>query len=160
MPPVVAVVGYSDAGKTRVVAALVEALTHQGFRVAAVKHCPHGHEADRLGSDTDRLSKAGAVTVVASSPGRLTKIEQVNGDSPLETIVSAIGCGADIVIAEGFKSSAVPKVLVGSSPPPVENVIAHVSGKPKSWDLPTYTFDELDGLAGQIRRQFLQAAPS
>ncbi len=68
-PPIVAVVGLSDSGKTNVAASLVAALAGQGYRVAAVKHCPHGHESDRPSSDTDRLYEAGAVTVAASSPG-------------------------------------------------------------------------------------------
>ena len=118
--PVVAVVGYSDSGKTKVASSLIKTLTDEGYRVAAVKHCPHGHAADLANSDTDRLYKAGAVAVVASSPARLTRFERVTLDSSLESIVSTMGDRIDLVVAEGFKSSAVPKVLVanGASPTP------------------------------------------
>ena len=154
-PPVVAVVGLSDSGKTTVAAALVAALAGQGYNVAAVKHCPHGHESDRASSDTDRLYEAGAVAVAASSPGALTTRRRVSSDPALETVVSTIGAGADIVVAEGFKSSTAPKIVVGDLPVSLENVIAHVDSKPERSDVPTYTFGQLEGLADQIRQQFL-----
>ena len=154
--PVVAVVGLSDRGKTTVAAALVAALVSQGYRVAVVKHCPHGHESDRASSDTDRLYEAGAVAVAASSPGALTTRRRVGGDLKLETVVSTVGTGADIVVAEGFKSSTAPKIVVGDLPVSLENVIARVDSKPELSDVPTYTFSQLDGLADQIRQQFLQ----
>ena len=158
-PPVVAVVGLSNSGKTTVAASLVATLASQGYSVAAVKHCPHGHEADRPSSDTDRLYEAGAVTVAASSPGTLTTRRRVSGDFSLETIVATIGPGADLVIAEGFKSSTAPKVVVGDLPVSLENVIAHVDSKPGRSDVPTYTFRQMDGLADQIRRRLLPTAP-
>ncbi len=40
--PIVAIVGYSDSGKTRVASALVGLLTQRGHRVAAFKHAAHG----------------------------------------------------------------------------------------------------------------------
>ncbi len=155
-PPVVAVVGLSNSGKTTVAAALVAALAGQGYRVAAVKHCPHGHQSDRASSDTDRLYEAGAVTVAASSPGTLTMRRRVGNDPALEIVVSTVGAGADIVVAEGFKSSTAPKIVVGDLPVSLENVIAHVDGKPERSDVPTYTFSQLEGLADQVRRRFLE----
>ncbi len=155
-PRVVAVVGLSNSGKTTVAAALVAALAGQGYRVAAVKHCPHGHEPDRPSSDTDRLYEAGAVAVAASSPGALTTRRRVGGDLALETVVSTVGAGADIVVAEGFKSSTAPKIVVGDLPVSLENVIAHVDRKPEGREVPTYTFGQLDGLADLVRRQLLE----
>ena len=155
-PPVIAVVGLSNSGKTTVAAALVAALASQGYKVAAVKHCPHGHESDRVSSDTDRLYETGAVTVAASSPGALTTRKRVSSDPALETVVSTIGAEADIVVAEGFKSSTAPKIVVGHLPVSMENVIAHVDGKPQRSDVPTYTFRQMDGLADQIRQQLLE----
>ncbi len=157
-PPVVAVVGSSNSGKTRVATSLVAALAGRGYRVAAVKHCPHGHESDRASSDTDRLYEAGAVAVAASSPGTLTTRRRVAGDPALETVLSTLGAGADIVVAEGFKSSTAPKIVVGDLPVSLENVIALVDSEPERSDVPTYTFSQLEGLADQIRRQLLLTA--
>ena len=61
--PVIAVVGYADSGKTTVAAALIQILSGEGYEVAAVKHCPHGHDVDREGSDTQRMGQAGAAAV-------------------------------------------------------------------------------------------------
>ena len=108
-PPVVAIVGYSNNGKTKVATALVEDLTRQGYRVAAVKHCHDVHSLDRIDSDTDRLYKAGAVNVIASSSGRITSIKRVTGDYSLERIIEGFRAEVDIVIAEGFKDSAAPQ---------------------------------------------------
>lgn len=123
-PPVVAIVGPSNSGKTRVATALVEILTGRGYQIAAIKHCPHGHDTDRSRSDSDRLYQAGAATVIASSPDRRTLVERVDHDGSLDTLVSSVGPRVDLVIAEGFKGSQAPKILVMSSeqmapnPPP------------------------------------------
>ena len=124
MPPVVAIVGNSNSGKTRVAVYLIQTLTAQGYRIAAIKHCPHGHDVDRPGSDTDRLYSSGAAVVMASSPGKRTRLERVDGDTPLGSIISSFGPDVDMVIAEGFKANSVPKVLVlsnGGHPPEVQN---------------------------------------
>lgn len=158
MPPIVAVVGYSNSGKTRVAVSLVQFLAGRGHRVAAVKHCHLGHQMDRLDSDTDRLYRAGAVVVIASSPDQTTRMEQVIGDTSLDALTSSLRDNVDIVIAEGFKGSCAPKVLVvGESGPPasVENLIAVVGDAPSTHAVPQYCFGELDGLAEQIQTEFL-----
>ena len=155
-PPVVAVVGYSDSGKTAVVSSLIRTLTGEGYRIASVKHCPHGHEVARPGSDTDRHGEAGAALVVASSPGRLTATERVDGDLPLESIVASMGEGIDLVIAEGFKTSSFAKVLVSSgSPIPehLDNVIATVGDAARG--VPAYDLDTVHLLAEMVRDRFL-----
>ena len=160
MTPVVAVVGNSDSGKTRVVASLIGTLSWQGYRVAAIKHCPHGHEINRSGSDTDRLYRAGAATVVASSPGKLTRVDTVGGDPSLESIICQLGPEVDVAIAEGFKSSGVPKILVvnsGHPPASFDDVIATICDIAFSQDLPNYRWEELDKLATQLRMQYLDS---
>lgn len=159
LTPVVSVVGYSNSGKTRVATSLVASLSEHGYRVTAIKHCHDGHDVDRPGSDTSQLYEAGAATVVASSPGQMTKTERVDGDYSLESIAARVGGGADIIIAEGFKASSVPKVLVigNDAPPDVEGVIAVVSDSLGEWSVPTYAFDDLNLLSEQIRKEFLEA---
>ncbi|GEM_PF-273762 len=166
MLPVVAVVGNSNSGKTRVGESLVAALAAKGYRVAAIKHCPHGHDIDRSKSDTHRLFEAGATTVIAASSDKRTRVDKTKRDAPLESIIATLGAGVDIVVAEGFKTSAVPKVLVvhGAPPPPlVENIIATVGEgqdrKPNA-DVPFYGFEEADKLASQLIAQVFEAGPS
>ena len=42
-----ALVGYSDAGKTGLIQKLIPELNNRGNSVAVIKHCPHGFELDR-----------------------------------------------------------------------------------------------------------------
>lgn len=160
-PPVVAIVGLSDSGKTRVAAALIEGLTAKGFRIAAVKHSAHGHQVDRPATDSARLYAAGAYRIFLSSPGQLTSIGRTDVDTPLEEIAASLDSGYDLLVAEGFKDSAVPKVLViGAEPlsPPPENVIAVVGDNPPSSEVPSYTFDEMDGLVAHIQDKVMEGA--
>ena len=64
--PVIAVVGLSNSGKTRVAAALIQILASKGLRIAAVKHASHGHQVDRPATDSTRLFAAGAAKIVIS----------------------------------------------------------------------------------------------
>jgi molybdopterin-guanine dinucleotide biosynthesis protein B len=152
-PPVVSVVGNSNSGKTRVVTGLVEALSRLGLRIATIKHCPHGHQHDSVGSDSQRHFNAGATISIASSPGLVTRVERVEGDTDLASLVASFGTDIDIVLAEGFKASPVPKVLVvDDSPaqPALQNVMAVVGAVSKQGGPPVFGSDEIDGLADLI----------
>lgn len=158
MPPVLSIVGSSDSGKTRVAEGLIGLLAARGYRVAAVKHCPHGHDVDRPGSDTDRLRRAGATAIVAASPGKLTRIERTEGDTPLEAIAASFGPAVDLVVGEGFKGSAAPKVLVFGGPdgaPSVVNVIATVGAGRAGAGLPDYRMEDLAPLADFVVEQLI-----
>ncbi|MDP6455548.1 MAG: molybdopterin-guanine dinucleotide biosynthesis protein B [SAR202 cluster bacterium] len=160
MPPVVAVVGHSKTGKTRVATALVKNLTRAGYGVVAIKHCHHGHEMDREGSDTDQLFRAGARSVVASSPDKISRVERRDYDTPLENILASVDSGADIVIVEGYKDSPNPKILVadnGNLPFQPDNLSAIVGGPGIEADVPTFGFDQIDGLSEFVRSEFIDA---
>jgi molybdopterin-guanine dinucleotide biosynthesis protein B len=167
MTSIITLVGVSNSGKTTVASELIRILTKKGYKVAAVKHCPHGHDVDRQGSDTHRLAQAGAPTVIAVSPNKVTQIERTEFESSLELIVKDLD-GFDLIVAEGFKHSMASKIQIrkgGRTVPLEENVVAIVtdeitsdpcaleSGKIKG--TPTYRFDEMDELAIHIRELFL-----
>lgn len=159
--PVIGIVGPSNSGKTRVAVALIEELAAHGLRVGAIKHAPHGQEIDRPGTDSARLFAAGAQRVVVSSPQQMATIARTEGDAALEEVVASLDPGYDLVVAEGFKRSTVPKVLVlGREPisPPPENVIAVVGDAERVDGLPCYTFQEMAGLADLVRDQVLGQA--
>ncbi len=150
----VAVVGYSGSGKTAVAAALIERLTARGYRVGAVKHCPHGHDAARPGSDSDRMFHAGAVAVIAASPGVQTRTSLADGEADFNALARALGGGVDMVVAEGFKSSCLPKIVVrgrdGTSPV-VENMIAEVCADDSGADgAPAISESDLTHLTDQL----------
>ena len=158
--PVIAISGFSNSGKTRVATSLVRILNARGYRVGAVKHCHNGFDVDRPESDTAQLERAGAVVVIAGAPGRVFITERTPDDPSLESLLCRFKDGdVDVIIAEGFKSSSVPKVLVigaDKTYPEALNAFAVVcdqnSGGPA---LPTYRFDESEKLADMLIRDHL-----
>lgn len=162
MTPVVGIVGFSDSGKTTVGEGLTKTLTARGYRVAFIKHTPHGLQMDRQGSDTSRLFEAGAHTVVASGPGEWALRQRSQGDTTLEQLVDSIDAEVDLVIVEGFTTSQVPKILViGENDPekprvPLEETIAVVGSKSIPGVDMVYTVKETDRLADTVEAQFLQ----
>jgi molybdopterin-guanine dinucleotide biosynthesis protein B len=123
----VAIIGNSGSGKTTLCTQLVAELSARGYRVAVVKHCPHGHDVDRRGSDSQRIFEAGATTSVAFSPDKITRVDRPAPGSCLERLVDELNCEADLVLVEGFKNIAIPKILIDDgAPPQVNKVIATV----------------------------------
>jgi len=124
----IAIVGNSGSGKTTLCTQLVADISARGYSVAVVKHCPHGHDVDRRGSDTQRIFKAGAVTTVAFSPDKVTRVERPSSELRVETLVAELNLEYDLILVEGFKNLDLPKILVDDgSPPWVDDVIATVS---------------------------------
>jgi len=158
--PVIAISGFSNSGKTRVATSLVRILNARGYRVGAVKHCHHGFDVDRPESDTAQLERAGAVAVIASAPGGVYVTERTPDDPSLESLLGRFeDSGVDVIIAEGFKSSGVHKVLVigaDKTYPEALNAFAVVCDQNSSGPaLPTYRFDESEELVDLIIRDHL-----
>lgn len=120
MPPVIAIVGHSDAGKTTLIEKLLPELNRRGYRVATVKHAHHGFEIDRPGKDSWRHQAAGAATVVLVGPDQLAMVKRRR--DPLLTDAVSLADDCDLVVAEGFKTAPVPKIEVfrsGTRPAPI-----------------------------------------
>ncbi len=109
--PLVAIVGNSGTGKTTLITRLIPELKRRGFRVGTIKHDVHGFEIDRPGKDSWRHKDAGANMVMISSPYQMAMVRDVDHDSKLEELEPCFS-GVDIILAEGFKNSGVPKLEV------------------------------------------------
>jgi len=110
MPPVVAIVGHSDAGKTTLIEKLIPELRRRGYRVGTVKHAHHGFQMDIPGKDSWRHQAAGADTVMVVGPRQMAMVKNVT-DISLEGVLSYYS-ECDLVVAEGFKTASCPKVEV------------------------------------------------
>ena len=109
---IVAVVGLSETGKTRLIVKLIEELTKRGLRVFAVKRCSHGFALDTEGKDTAEFSRAGAGGVAMVSPEGWAALGQaVSVEAP--ALAARLFPEADVVLIEGGKGVAgVPKIEV------------------------------------------------
>lgn len=112
MIPIVSVVGKSDVGKTTLLEMVVRELTSRGYRIATVKHDVHSFEIDREGKDSWRHKQAGAVLTVVSSPRKLAVVADTDHDHTLAEIRDGFIAHADLIISEGYKREAYPKIEV------------------------------------------------
>ncbi len=109
---VLGIAGWSGAGKTTLIEAVLPGLRARGLVVSTVKHAHHGAELDTPGKDSWRHRAAGAREVLVASPGRWALIhEEPGADPPLDALLSRLA-PADLVLVEGFRSSPIPKLEV------------------------------------------------
>jgi molybdopterin-guanine dinucleotide biosynthesis protein MobB len=111
-PPRVQVVGAHDSGKTTHALALVAALAARGLKVGAVKHTRDEYETDVAGSDSQRHFAAGASPVVFVSGRRTGVHARHDADPSLDAVVAREMPDADVVVVEGFREAAGPKVEI------------------------------------------------
>jgi molybdopterin-guanine dinucleotide biosynthesis protein MobB len=112
-PPIVCFVGRSGSGKTTLLIQVIARLRARGRRVAAAKHDPHGHAAlDMEGKDSWRLKEAGAESVAIVSPDRIACVSDAPEGLTLEDVRDRCAGSADVLLAEGWKRSAHPKIEV------------------------------------------------
>ncbi len=120
--PVLAVCGYSGSGKTTLLEVAITELVASGLRVAAIKHDAHGFQVDCEGKDSDRLFRAGA-TVSLRGPEEQFERRGQYALLPLEITLRQLGAFHDLLLVEGHKDVALPKIWLcakGESAPPAE----------------------------------------
>lgn len=110
--PIVSFVGKKKSAKTGVLLGVITELSSRGHRVGVVKHDRHGFEVDVPGTDSYRLREAGAVVTGISSAEKYVWIHDVAAERSLLEIAGRIGETVDILITEGFKEEAAPKIEV------------------------------------------------
>ncbi len=111
---VIGIAGFSGAGKTTLVEAMIPLLKTAGQRVSVVKHAHHSFNIDHEGKDTWRHRAAGAFEVVVASNTRLALMREFEQESALSVhqVIAELYDGVDWVIVEGFKNSNLHKLEV------------------------------------------------
>ncbi len=153
MEKIIAVVGYSGSGKTRLIESLVPELQGRGYRVGTVKHSHHDPEFDKKGKDSWRHFNAGAEASAVCGRSLFTLVRRRDsgertGAEELHSLVQYFE-DVDILLAEGFKSARVPKIEVlkkDSMEPPLfpedDMVFAVVSDSGAELPVPCFSFDQ------------------
>lgn len=106
------VIGWKNSGKTSLMERLVAEITGRGVSVSTVKHVHHTVDLDQPGKDTWRHRQAGAREVVLASADRLAILVEHRGPEPELPAVLARLAAVDLVLVEGYKRDAHPKVEV------------------------------------------------
>jgi molybdopterin-guanine dinucleotide biosynthesis protein B len=160
--PIICIVGRSGAGKTTLLERLIPELKRRGYRVATIKHHVHpGFEIDQPGKDSWRHARAGSDHVLLVASDKVASIRRVDREPTLDEIAAAIH-DVDIILAEGFKWEAKPKIEVLRAARslklvfPPEELLAVVSDMTLPLrDIPRFELDDVPGLADLIETRFL-----
>jgi len=105
--------GWSGSGKTTLVERLIPVLTGRGLKVSTIKHAHHAFDIDQPGKDSWVHRQAGATEVLVASANRFALIHELRGapEQSLGELVARLA-PADIVIVEGFRHGAHPKIEI------------------------------------------------
>ncbi len=169
--PLVGFAAFSGTGKTTLLLKLLPLLKDAGLRIAVVKHAHHSFEMDRPGKDSYRLRKAGADEILVAGRHRIGWIRETprRGEEPgLDEALALLDpAGLDLVLVEGFKAEAFPKIelhrtalgrpLLFPQDPSIIAIAAdagELSRDPGA--LPRLSLDDSDQIAGFILQSVLQ----
>jgi len=161
MPPVISIVGRSKSGKTTFIEKLIGELKSRGYRVATIKHTPHGMDFNDQGKDTWRHLNAGSEATAGSSPEGMVLVKPVKQDLTLEEIARFLGEDYDIILAEGFKQSSAPKIEVHRREvgPPLSAVrkrIAIATDEILEINTRQFSLSDIKGIADLVEKGFIQ----
>ena len=111
--PVLGFCAYSGTGKTTLLKQLIPELNRRGLRLAVIKHAHHNFDVDIPGKDSYEMRKAGAKQMLVASHIRwaLMTEDALDSDPSLPHLLKQIEADkVDIVLVEGFKKLALPKI--------------------------------------------------
>ena len=105
--------GWSGAGKTTLMTRLIPVLAARGVGVSTLKHAHHAFDIDRPGKDSYEHRSAGARQVLVASARRWALMTELRDgpEPPLRDLLRQLA-PVDLVIVEGFKRDAHPKIEV------------------------------------------------
>lgn len=105
--------GWSGSGKTTLLRHLIPELRRRGLTVSTVKHAHHRFDLDQPGKDSHTHREAGATEVLIASAARWALMHELRGadEPPLEDLLARMS-PVDLVLVEGFKRAALPKLEV------------------------------------------------
>lgn len=167
MIPVLGFCAHSSGiGKTTLLTQLIPALIEQGLRISVIKHAHHSFDIDQAGKDSYRLREAGAVQMMIGSKERwalmteLSRTPHAEDEPSLSLLLSQMDTSlSDLVLAEGFKHEAIPKIEVHRAEmgTPLlanedENIIAIATDEAVTTSKPQIYLNDISAVATFIRQ--------
>jgi len=161
--------GYSGAGKTTLIEQLIPRFVMRGLRVSLIKHAHHAFDIDQPGKDSHRHREAGAGEVLITSGHRWVLMHELRGEpEPGLDAQLARFAPCDLVLVEGYKYAAIPKLEVyraaAGKPmlhPTDPNIVAVAADGPVRTSLPVLDLNDYDSIvAFVVARLGLDVAPA
>jgi len=159
--PIVTFIGRSNSGKTTLLTRVIPCLKERGFRVASIKHSHHNVDIDKKGKDSWKHRDAGSETVILLSGKTMSCIREYDKEPVVEEVLRDYMHDTDIVLAEGFKDSHLPKIWVfrsensGSMIRKDDSLIAVVSDRETDIGVPWFDINDVVSVADFIEKTFL-----
>jgi molybdopterin-guanine dinucleotide biosynthesis protein len=110
--PTISFVGKKKSGKTSVLLGVITELARRGVRVGVLKHDMHGFDIDVPGTDSFRLREAGTTVTGISSPEMYVWMSLPGRERNLAELAADLPEPVDLLITEGFKNQAAPKIEI------------------------------------------------
>jgi len=112
--PLLGFCAYSGTGKTTLLKKLIPLLKNNGLKIAVVKHAHHRFDIDHPGKDSYELRQAGADQMLVASRRRIAFIKETPDQRKEPVLEEALAMlsteDLDLVLVEGFKQAAIPKI--------------------------------------------------
>ncbi|MBQ2782381.1 MAG: molybdopterin-guanine dinucleotide biosynthesis protein B, partial [Oscillospiraceae bacterium] len=154
-PFIFAICGAKNTGKTTLITQLIAAFTARGLKVATIKHDGHDFSADVPNTDTYRHMVAGAYGTAVFSDNKFMVVK-VQPKTPASEM-AALFPEADIILVEGCKSSAYPKMQMLHSGEEEQlicnqlNFVGYIAdGTMEIEGVPCYHRNDVEGIAEAI----------
>jgi len=112
MTPVLAIVGYSNSGKTILMEKLIAAISAKGFDVCSIKHSHHPTSMDIPGKDSWRHKQAGAKASLLVGSEQICMVADVQDEQTPQSLADLYFAHADVVLVEGYASMPCAKIEV------------------------------------------------
>lgn len=160
LPAVFCVSGVKDSGKTGLIIKLINEFIGEGCTVGVIKHDGHDYIMDHEGTDTERFARAGAKVSAIFSDTQYSV--NVRRSVDVEKMISEAE-GTDIIILEGLKNSAYPKIEVVRREISAQSIcdpktlicIATDVVSPESVKCPVYDIDDIKGIFLCLKKYFM-----
>ena len=152
------VAGFSGAGKTTLLEKLIARFVGQGFKVAVIKQTHHDFDLDQPGKDSWRHRAAGASEVLLASERRWALMHELRM-AAVPTLMDHVArlSPCDLVLVEGYKREAIPKLEVYRPAlgvpllhPGDSHILALASDEPVPTRLPWFSLSDTPAIADFI----------
>ncbi len=153
---IIGLAGWSGSGKTTLLTKVLPRIVARGIAVSTLKHAHHDFDIEQPGKDSHAHRMAGATEVLIGSARRFALLHELRGaaEPALHELLVRLS-PVDLVIVEGYKAAAIPKLEVHRAAigkpllhPDDACIVAIASDVPlPQAELPVVSLDDMDKIA-------------